>query len=78
MTTTPAGSPIILEHQAFFKRECTRLFSDDKGEIKRGLTFLEDLKKFGKSKLADQLLNCIWKGTKKRFVLFSVNELAAL
>lgn len=64
------AAQVILEHQVFFKENVRRLFSDDKGEIKRGLTFLEDLKKFGKSKLADQLLNLYLEGNEKEIRTF--------
>jgi hypothetical protein len=51
------AAQVILEHQSFFKENVRRLLSDDKEQIKRGLSFLEDLKNYGNSKLSTQLLN---------------------
>jgi hypothetical protein len=64
------AAQVILEHQAFFKQNVQRLLSDDKAEIKRGLNFLEDLKNYGKSKLAEQLLDSYLKGHEKEIRIF--------
>ncbi len=64
------AAQVILEHQAFFKQNVQRLLSDDKAEIKRGLNFLEDLKNYGKSKLAEQLLDSYLKGREKEIRIF--------
>ena len=64
------AAQVILEHQAYFKQNVHRLLSKDKDEIKRGLSFLEDLKNYGKSKLADQLLNMYRDGNIKEIKIF--------
>lgn len=64
------AAQVILEHQAFFKQNVRRLLSSDKAEIKRGLNFLEDLKTFGQSKLAEQLLKLYREGNEKEIRIF--------
>jgi hypothetical protein len=64
------AAQVILEHQAFFKQNVRRLLSSDKAEIKRGLNFLEDLKTFGQSKLAEQLLKLYMEGNEKEIRIF--------
>lgn len=64
------AAQVILEHQVFFKQNVGRLLSDDKEEIIRGLNFLEDLKNYGKSKLAEQLLKMYLDGDEKEIRLF--------
>jgi len=64
------AAQVILEHQAYFKLNVRLLLSDNKAEIKRGLSFLEDLKKYGKSKLADQILNLFLEGNEKEIRIF--------
>ncbi|HAF61757.1 MAG TPA: hypothetical protein DCK95_05480 [Anaerolineaceae bacterium] len=64
------AAQVILEHQAFFKQNVRRLLSSDKQEIKRGLSFLEDLRSYGKSKLAEQLLNLYREGNVKEIQVF--------
>jgi len=64
------AAQVILEHQAYFKQNVERLFSDNKAEIKRGLSFLEDLKTYGNSKLANEILNLYLKGNEKEIHVF--------
>lgn len=64
------AAQVILEHQEFFKQNVQRLFSEDREEIKRGLSFLEDLNCHGESKLAGQLLNLYLEGNEKEIRLF--------
>ena len=64
------AAQVILEHQSFFKENVRRLLSDDKQEIKRGLSFLEDLKNHGNSKLATQLLTLYQEGNINEIHLF--------
>ena len=64
------AAQVILEHQVYFKQNVKRLLSDNKEEIKRGITFLEDLKKYGKSKLADQIMNLYLEGNEEEIRVF--------
>lgn len=64
------AAQVILEHQVYFKQNVKRLLSDNKAEIKRGLSFLEDLKTYGKSKLADEILSLYLKGNEKEINIF--------
>lgn len=64
------AAQVILEHQVFFKENVRRLLSDDKEQINRGLSFLEDLKNYGNSKLSTQLLNLYQSGNTKEIHLF--------
>jgi len=60
----------ILEHQAFFKQNVRRLFSENQVEVKRGLTFLDDLKNYGRSKLAEEILNLYIEGNEEEIHIF--------
>ena len=46
----------VLEHQGFLERNIQRLSSPDRGEVKRGITFLQILEKNGHSRLAGAAL----------------------
>jgi len=51
----------VLEHQGFFERNIQRLSSPDRGEVKRGITFMQILEKNGHSRLAQAALESFLK-----------------